>query len=178
MIEGDWSSDVCSSDLVEIKMGLIMGGKPAVAGTIEVRAGDWVEPGQTLLNTETGKGNRPFKSMVSGRITRICVEEGSQIRTGDVLFEYEEADGGNGTDGRESGGAEHAGDGQDIKRMDTDVAVIGGGPGGYVTALYAAGRGLRVVLIEKDQLGGTCLDRKSTRLNSSHPLSSRMPSSA
>ena len=44
---------------VEIKMGLIMGGKPAVAGTIEVRAGDWVEPGQTLLNTETGKGNRP-----------------------------------------------------------------------------------------------------------------------
>ena len=83
---------------MEIKMGLIMGGKPAVAGTIEVRAGDWVEPGQTLLNTETGKGNRPFKSMVSGRITRICVEEGSQIRTGDVLFEYEEADGGNGTD--------------------------------------------------------------------------------
>ena len=43
---------------VEIKMGLIMGGKPAVAGTIEVKAGDWVEPGQTLLNTETGKGNR------------------------------------------------------------------------------------------------------------------------
>ena len=39
------------------------------------------------------------------------------------------------------------------------MAVIGGGPGGYVTALYAAGRGLRVVLIEKDQLGGTCLNR-------------------
>ena len=38
---------------MEIKMGLIMGGKPAVAGTIEVKAGDWVEPGQTLLNTET-----------------------------------------------------------------------------------------------------------------------------
>ena len=150
---------------MEIKMGLIMGGKPAVAGTIEVRAGDWVEPGQTLLNTETGKGNRPFKSMVSGRITRICVEEGSQIRTGDVLFEYEEADGGNGTDvgngtdGRGPGSAGHAGACRDIKRMDTDVAVIGGGPGGYVTALYAAGRGLRVVLIEKDQLGGTCLNR-------------------
>lgn len=150
---------------MEIKMGLIMGGKPAVAGTIEVRAGDWVEQGQTLLNTETGKGNRPFKSMVSGRITRICVEEGSQIRTGDVLFEYEEADGGNGTDvgngtdGRGPGSAGHAGACRDIKRMDTDVAVIGGGPGGYVTALYAAGRGLRVVLIEKDQLGGTCLNR-------------------
>ena len=163
---------------MEIRMGLIMGGKPAVAGTIEVRAGDWVEPGQTLLNTETGKGNQPFKSMVSGRITRIRVEEGSQVRTGDVLFEYEEADcgngtyGSNGTDGRESGGAEHAGDGQDIKRMDTEVAVIGGGPGGYVTALYAAGRGLRVVLIEKDQLGGTCLNRgcipTKTLLQSAH----------
>ena len=163
---------------MEIKMGLIMGGKPAVAGTIEVKAGDWVEPGQTLLNTETGKGNRPFKSMVSGRITRICVEEGSQIRTGDVLFEYEEADGGNGTDvgngtdGRGPGSAGHAGDCRDIKRMDTDVAVIGGGPGGYVTALYAAGRGLRVVLIEKDQLGGTCLNRgcipTKTLLQSAH----------
>lgn len=163
---------------MEIKMGLIMGGKPAVAGTIEVRAGDWVEPGQTLLNTETGKGNRPFKSMVSGRITRICVEEGSQIRTGDVLFEYEEADGGNGTDvgngtdGRGPGSAGHAGACRDIKRMDTDVAVIGGGPGGYVTALYAAGRGLRVVLIEKDQLGGTCLNRgcipTKTLLQSAH----------
>ncbi|MEI9476565.1 MAG: dihydrolipoyl dehydrogenase [Deltaproteobacteria bacterium] len=40
-----------------------------------------------------------------------------------------------------------------------DVTVIGGGPGGYVAAIRAAQLGSRVLLIEKDQLGGTCLNR-------------------
>jgi len=39
------------------------------------------------------------------------------------------------------------------------VTVIGAGPGGYEAALYAAKRGLEVTLIEKDELGGTCLNR-------------------
>lgn len=39
------------------------------------------------------------------------------------------------------------------------ITIIGAGPGGYETALYAAKRGLEVVLIEKDTLGGTCLNR-------------------
>jgi len=39
-----------------------------------------------------------------------------------------------------------------------DVAILGGGPGGYVAALTAARRGARVVLVEKDRLGGTCLN--------------------
>ncbi|MEV0372188.1 dihydrolipoyl dehydrogenase [Streptomyces sp. NPDC050636] len=41
----------------------------------------------------------------------------------------------------------------------TDVIVIGGGTGGYSTALRAAGLGLRVVLAERDLIGGTCLHR-------------------
>ncbi|MBC7127054.1 MAG: FAD-dependent oxidoreductase [Candidatus Methanosuratus sp.] len=40
-----------------------------------------------------------------------------------------------------------------------DVAVIGGGPGGYVCALRSAQLGKRVALIERDQVGGTCLNR-------------------
>jgi len=39
-----------------------------------------------------------------------------------------------------------------------DCAIIGAGPGGYVAALRAARRGLNTVLIEKDHLGGTCLN--------------------
>jgi len=40
-----------------------------------------------------------------------------------------------------------------------DVVVLGAGPGGYVAALRAAQRGAKVCLIEKDVVGGTCLNR-------------------
>jgi dihydrolipoamide dehydrogenase len=40
-----------------------------------------------------------------------------------------------------------------------DITVLGGGPGGYVAAIRAAQLGAKVVLIEKDRLGGTCLNR-------------------
>jgi len=40
-----------------------------------------------------------------------------------------------------------------------DVVVLGAGPGGYVAALRAAQLGASVCLIEKDVLGGTCLNR-------------------
>jgi dihydrolipoamide dehydrogenase len=40
-----------------------------------------------------------------------------------------------------------------------DLVILGGGSGGYATALRAAELGSSVVLIEKDKLGGTCLHR-------------------
>ena len=39
------------------------------------------------------------------------------------------------------------------------VVVIGGGPGGYVAAIRASQLGAKVTLIEKDKIGGTCLNR-------------------
>ncbi len=47
----------------------------------------------------------------------------------------------------------------DVEGEQFDLVVIGGGPGGYAAAFYAASAGLRVALIEKDTIGGTCLNR-------------------
>ena len=42
--------------------------------------------------------------------------------------------------------------------MEVDVAVLGGGPGGYTAAIRAAQLGAKVACIEKEpELGGTCL---------------------
>lgn len=53
-----------------------------------------------------------------------------------------------------------------------DLVVIGGGPGGYVAAIRAAQSGLHTALVEKDQVGGTCLNRgcipTKTLVHSSH----------
>jgi dihydrolipoamide dehydrogenase len=42
---------------------------------------------------------------------------------------------------------------------DFDIVVLGGGPGGYAAALYAASTGQKVALVEKQTVGGTCLHR-------------------
>jgi dihydrolipoamide dehydrogenase len=39
-----------------------------------------------------------------------------------------------------------------------DIAIIGGGPGGYLAALRAAQLGRKVVLFEEDRIGGTCMN--------------------
>lgn len=55
-----------------------------------------------------------------------------------------------------------------------DVIVIGGGPGGYNAAAYASANGLSVLLFEKDELGGVCLNEgcvpSKTLLNSAKVL--------
>ncbi len=42
--------------------------------------------------------------------------------------------------------------------MKVDLAVLGGGPGGYVASIRASKLGMRVAVIEKDNLGGLCLN--------------------
>lgn len=43
--------------------------------------------------------------------------------------------------------------------INCDIAILGGGTGGYVAAIRAAQLGKEVVIIEQDKLGGTCLHR-------------------
>ena len=43
--------------------------------------------------------------------------------------------------------------------LNYDLGIVGGGPAGYTAALYAAKRGLSIVLFEKDCVGGVCLNK-------------------
>ncbi len=45
------------------------------------------------------------------------------------------------------------------KNKKYDIIVVGGGPAGYVAAIRAAQLGALVAIVEKDTLGGTCLNR-------------------
>lgn len=47
----------------------------------------------------------------------------------------------------------------ETKPKNLDLIIIGSGPGGYLSAILAAQKGLSVTLIEKGELGGTCLNR-------------------
>ena len=42
--------------------------------------------------------------------------------------------------------------------MNYDIIVIGSGPGGYVTAIRASQLGFKTAIIEKENLGGICLN--------------------
>ena len=46
-----------------------------------------------------------------------------------------------------------------MKMERCDLLVVGGGPGGYTAATRGAVKGLRVILVEKGPMGGTCLNR-------------------
>src|SRR5208283_218477 len=58
----------------------------------------------------------------------------------------------------------------------TEIVVVGGGPGGYAAAFYAADLGRKVILVERDKrLGGVCLNRgcipSKALLNAAHTIS-------
>jgi len=45
-----------------------------------------------------------------------------------------------------------------VEELNFDVLIIGGGPGGYTSAIRSAQLGLKVGLIEREELGGVCLN--------------------
>ncbi len=131
--------------------------KSAKVGKILVKTGQIVQEGDGLFNAESAKGNFLVKSEYEGTILNILIEEGQQVKIGAVIAEIEGE--------KVSKKAAQPSTGYRFglatvknEEINCDVAVIGGGPGGYVSAIRAAQLGASVVLIEKSKIGGTCLN--------------------
>ncbi|MFU1796095.1 dihydrolipoyl dehydrogenase [Paenibacillus azoreducens] len=137
--------------------------KKTKIGKLNVAEGDQVEVGQTLLQMESKKGNSPLLSKYKCTIDKVLVEEGQEIELGQSLFEVT-ADEANQESSSKSaqpkpkldyfGGLLRG----KKEEMQAELLIIGAGPGGYVAALYAAKKGIQTVLVEKDSMGGTCLN--------------------
>ncbi len=131
--------------------------RSAKVGKILVKAGTVIKNGEGLFNAESAKGNFLVKSEYEGTILNVLIEEGQQIKIGESIAEIEGEKACKQPEKTASG--YNFGFAKPKKEnICCDIAIIGSGPGGYVAAIRAAQLGASVTLIEKDKIGGTCLN--------------------
>ncbi|MCY6369796.1 dihydrolipoyl dehydrogenase [Clostridium ganghwense] len=151
--------------MIEIKLEKLSGhDNNGKVGKVNVKIGDTVKEGDILLQVESKKGNFPVKSNTNGKIVKILVEEDQTVTKGDILFKLEDEKNTNNTSktstSKPSGNFNYFSSIMKPKNeeIEADITIIGGGPGGYVAAIHAAKQKAKVVLIEKEKVGGTCLN--------------------
>jgi len=145
--------------MIEIKLEQLSGeSKSGNVGKINVKIGDEIKTGDILLQVESQKGNVSVKSNASGIVEKIVIDEGDRINIGNVLFEIDGVQNEECT--KKTGGFNYFNTlmKPQKKEIEADITIIGAGPGGYVAAIYAAKQGKKVVVIEKEHVGGTCLN--------------------
>lgn len=141
---------------MDIKLESLTGkNKSAKVGKINIKVGDEVRLNDILLQVETNKGNSPIKAKGSYKIEEIKIKEGQEIKIGDILFVVSGEESIKETKKVDYFGSLIQGK---KEKLSIDLLVIGAGPGGYVSAIYGAKKGLNTVIVEKDNLGGTCLN--------------------
>ena len=124
--------------------------------------GDEVKVGDVVVEITTDKLTNEVTSEAEGTMLKIVAQEGDDVPVKGTLAWI-------GKPGEQVGGAPAAAApavpfapaapvAPAKPAGDTSVIVIGGGPGGYVAAIRAAQLGAKVTLIEKQYLGGTCLN--------------------
>ena len=134
--------------------------------------GEAVAAGDPVYELEYDKSTATIEAKKAGTL-RTLVEEGSTVPLGDTVAVVLEAGekledilaqktysvANAAKAGGVSAGAPAAPAANKVANADADAIVIGGGPGGYVCAIRMGIHGKKVILIEKDSLGGTCLNR-------------------
>lgn len=144
------------------------------------KEGDKVETGEILLEIMTDKTSMELEAEDSGYLIKIIKGDGETVPVTEVIG-YIGAEGEVAPEGILKDVVETSENVSDKKEKEPikereieerntavksekgedefDVVVIGGGPSGYVAAIRAAQVGGKVAVVEKSELGGTCLNR-------------------
>ena len=144
------------------------------------KEGDKVETGEILLEIMTDKTSMELEAEDSGYLIKIIKGDGETVPVTEVIG-YIGAEGEVAPEGISKDAVETSENVSDKKEKEPikereieerntavksekgedefDVVVIGGGPAGYVAAIRAAQVGGKVAIVEKSELGGTCLNR-------------------
>ncbi len=132
-----------------------------------VQIGDTVDKDQSLITLESDKATMEIPSPAAGVIKALTVKEGDNVAKGAVIGQLEVSEAAAVTEQpaevseavapqpAETAVADTSSDGD----YDTELLVIGAGPGGYTAAFRAADLGMDVTLVERyETLGGVCLN--------------------
>lgn len=144
-----------AKEVVMPKLGLTM-----TEGTVDSwhkKEGDAVKEGEALFSVSTDKLTNDIQATVSGTLLKIAVPEGETVPCLAVVAYIGEPGEKIGSAAAPAQAAAPA-----VSAAPAEggtVLVIGGGPGGYVAAIRAAQLGAKVTLVEKGEIGGTCLNR-------------------
>ncbi len=142
------------------KLGLTM-----TEGTVSKwlkKVGDEVKQGEPLFDVETDKLTNTIEASASGVLRHLFVEEGTTVPVLDkvaIIAAADEDISSLTAAAAPAAGAAAAPAAGSAPAVGNSVLVIGGGPGGYVAAIRAAQLGATVTLVERGELGGTCLNR-------------------
>ncbi|WP_242620555.1 dihydrolipoyl dehydrogenase [Senegalia massiliensis] len=145
--------------LIDIKLEKLSGhSNSGKIGKIYVKVNDNIKSGDEILDIESNKGNKTITSTASGVVKSVKVETGDTVKKDDILITVDGEL--KNTSTKKKSTFNYMGGLMKPKKeeIDMDITVIGAGPGGYVAAIYAAKMGAKVAIIEKEKVGGTCLN--------------------
>jgi dihydrolipoamide dehydrogenase len=133
---------------------------------ILVKPGDSIEAETSMITLETDKATMDVPAPEAGVVAELLVKVGDRVSEGSSILKMEAADTleskktfkeiqRNIEVVQESSQADTDSEKADLE---TQVVVLGSGPGGYTAAFRTADLGLDTILIEKGEIGGVCLN--------------------
>ncbi len=128
-----------------------------------VKKGDSVNVEDSLITVESDKASMEIPSPVAGKIKALKIKVGDKVSLGSDILELEAgaAASGDANSAEQATEKQAQNTGVDTGSADiqTEVVVLGSGPGGYTAAFRAADLGKKVILVERyASIGGVCLN--------------------